>query len=900
KDSSGDGFKPSREEEKKNVGDPGNEDNEVLSTKEPRVNQEKDSNVNSINNINTLSPTANAVGIKDNAVDKNIVYGCANDPNMPNLEEIVYSDDDEDFGAEADMTNLDTNIPISPITTRIHKDHPVEQIIRDIHSTPQTRMMTKSVTDHEPKKQVWTLVDLPNGNRAIGTKWINRNKKDEKGIMVRNKARLVTQSYTQEEEIYYVEVFAPVDRIEAIRLFLAYASFKDFIVYHMDVKSAFLYGKIEEEVYVCQPLGFEDPEFPTDFIRKEMCTEFEKMMHKKFQMSFIGELLFFLGLTPMETSKPLIKDENTEDVDVHLYRSMIGSLMYLTSSRPDIMFAVCGCARFQVTPNISHLHAVKRIFRYLKGQPKLGLWYPKDTPFNLEAYTNSDYAGASLDRKSTTGGCQFFRSRLISWQCKKQIVVANFNTKAEYVAASNCCGQAYTYYCQLKVNAASYKLTTVIDVNVVEGWATAMAKNINREAQIHAKVDGKKVIISKETIRKDLKFEDEGRVDCLSNEVIFEQLPLMGYENLSLKLTFYKEFFSQQWKFLIHIILQCLSAKTTAWNKFSSTMASAIIFLATNQNFNFSKYIFDSMVKHLDSGTKFLMFPRFVQVFLDKQVDGTSKHNAIFVIPFHIKKVFRNMKMRKYKHMKTRRKDIELPQTSVPTKVFGDEDVYEDMYDSMERATTTATGLDGEQDMGSGISAEEQSLDEEDASKQGRNIADIDADVETTLVDETTEDQGRSRTKEKKKMVEPEMPLKKKAQISLDEELAFKLQAEQEEERIAREKALKANITEWDDVQALMDTDYELAARLQEEEQRELTIEEKSRLFVELMYKRKKHFTKLTAKKKRRKPPTKAQKRNQICVYLKNMAGFTHSQLKNKSFDEVQKAFDKTMSWICT
>ncbi|GJX17478.1 putative ribonuclease H-like domain-containing protein [Tanacetum coccineum] len=145
--------------------------------------------------------------------------------------------------------------------------------------------------------------------------------------------------------------------------------------------------------------------------------------------------------TPMETSKPLLKDAEAEDVDVHLYRSMIGSLMYLTASRPDIMFVVCACARFQVTPKVSHLHAVKRIFRYLKGQPKLGLWYPKDSPFDLEAYTDSDYAGASLDRKSTTGGCQFLGRRLISWQCKKQTIVANSTTEAEYVAAASCCGQ---------------------------------------------------------------------------------------------------------------------------------------------------------------------------------------------------------------------------------------------------------------------------------------------------------------------------------------------------------------------------------------------------------------------------------------------------------------------------
>ncbi|GKA78572.1 hypothetical protein Tco_0785109 [Tanacetum coccineum] len=143
----------------------------------------------------------------------------------------------------------------------------------------------------------------------------------------------------------------------------------------------------------------------------------------------------------MDIEKPLLKDSDGDDVDVHIYRSMIGSLMYLTSSRPYIMFAVCACARFQVTPKVSHLHAVKRIFRYLKGQPKLGLWYPRDSSFDLVAYSDSDYAGASLDMKSTTGGCQFLGCRLISWQCKKQTVVATFSTKAEYVAATSCCGQ---------------------------------------------------------------------------------------------------------------------------------------------------------------------------------------------------------------------------------------------------------------------------------------------------------------------------------------------------------------------------------------------------------------------------------------------------------------------------
>nr|GFA95981.1 hypothetical protein [Tanacetum cinerariifolium] len=310
KDSPGDGFKPSGEEEKKD-----DEDNKVLSTEDPRVNQEKDVNVNSTNNINTISLTANVASTKNNVVDVNIVYRCADDPNMPNLEEIVYSDDDKDVGAEANMTNLDRNIPVSLIlTTRIHKDHLVDQIIRDIHSAAQTRRMTKSVTDQEPKKQVLTLVDLSNGKRAIGTKWIYKNKKDKRDIMVRNKARLVADGYTQEEGIDYDEVFAPVARIKAIRLFLAYASFKDFVVYQMDVKSEFMYGKIKEKVYVCQPPGFEDLKFSDRVYkvekalyglhqaprawstRKEMCIEFEKMMHKKFQMSSLRELTFFLGL----------------------------------------------------------------------------------------------------------------------------------------------------------------------------------------------------------------------------------------------------------------------------------------------------------------------------------------------------------------------------------------------------------------------------------------------------------------------------------------------------------------------------------------------------------------------------------------------------------------------------
>ncbi|GJV75423.1 putative ribonuclease H-like domain-containing protein [Tanacetum coccineum] len=505
-------------------------------------------------NINTVSPTV-TTDRSNGSQTKLGMFSLGGSATLEATHADLFGDE-----TEMDMSNLTTSyqVPTTP-NTRIHKDHSLDHVIGDIQSGVQTRGMTKNTNEHgfisavyegkthedlhtclfacflsqeEPKRiakalsdpawveamqeellqfklqKVWILVDLPKGKRAIGTKWIFRNKKDERGIVTRNKARLVAQGYTQEEGIDYDEVFAPVARIEAIRLFLAYASFMGFMVYQMDVKSAFLYGTIEEEVYVCQPPGFEDPDYPdkvykvvkalyglhqaprawygtlakylldngfqrgkidqTLFIKKqkgdillvqvyvddiifgstnkELCTEFEKLMHDKFQMSSMGELNFFLGLqvkqredgifisqdkyvaeilrkfgftdvrtasTPMDTEKPLLKDSDGDDVDVHLYRSMIGSLMYLTSSRQDIMFAVCAWARFQVTTKVSHSYAVKRIF--------------------------SDYAGASLDRKSTTEGCQFLGCRLISWQCKKQTVVASSSTEAEYVAAASCC-----------------------------------------------------------------------------------------------------------------------------------------------------------------------------------------------------------------------------------------------------------------------------------------------------------------------------------------------------------------------------------------------------------------------------------------------------------------------------
>nr|GEZ15593.1 uncharacterized mitochondrial protein AtMg00810-like [Tanacetum cinerariifolium] len=525
-------------------------------------------------------------------------------------------------------------------------------------------------------------------------------------------------------------------------------------------------------------------------------------------------------------------------------------LTIVVNSRPDIMFAVCACARFQVTPRVLHLHAVKRIFRYLKGQPKLGIWYPKDSPFNLEAFLDIDYARASLDRKSTIEGCQFLVKRLISWQYKK------------------------------------------------------------------------KVIITEASIKRDLRFEDEGGVDCLSKKVIFKQLTLMG-----------------------------------------STMTSAIICLATNKKSNFSKYIFDNMVKHLDGRVKFLMYPRFVLVFLDNQVEGMDIHNAIFVISSHTKKVFANMN-REGKDFFGKVLNLEEAKNAQAKEIASLKKRVKKLKQKRKSRTLGLKRLTKVRSSRRVESLTKASLgDQEDASKQGRLIDNIDQDVEVTLVDDT---QGRmneedmfgvndldgdevvvdvlanekvkqsvkvienevstadpvttagevvtstdievttaattpqifkdeltlaqtlvkikaakpkaittaattvtaasTRPKEKEivmqepsetplpkpiissqkpsqakdkgkgKMVEPERPLKRKDQIIMDTEIAKNLKAQMQaklevDERLARLKEEETNIAlvaEWDNIQAMMDADCELAARLQEEERGELSIEKKS------------------------------------------------------------------------
>nr|GEV46065.1 reverse transcriptase domain-containing protein [Tanacetum cinerariifolium] len=334
-------------------------------------------NTNSTNLLNVVSTPVSVVGPLRALNDDEPSY--PDDPLMPHLEDIFSSPSEgiftnssyDDEGVVTNFNNLETTVNVSPTpTTRIHTIHPKTQILGDPMLAVQTRSKVKKNSEAHAF--------------------------DERGVVVRNKARLVAQGHRQDEGIDYDEVFDPVARIEAMRIFLAFASYMGFIVYQMDVKSAFLYGTIDEEVYVTQPPGTVDSKFPNKVY---------KVVKALYELHQAHRACVKTASTPIETQKPLVKDEEAADVDVHLYRSMIGSLMYLNASRPDIMFAVCASSRFQVTPKTSHLQAVKRIFRCLKGQSKLGLW------------------------------------RLISWQCKKQTMVATSTTEAKYVAAAHCCRQ---------------------------------------------------------------------------------------------------------------------------------------------------------------------------------------------------------------------------------------------------------------------------------------------------------------------------------------------------------------------------------------------------------------------------------------------------------------------------
>ncbi|KAJ9542626.1 hypothetical protein OSB04_029132 [Centaurea solstitialis] len=699
----------------------------------------------------------------------------AGDQTVETLSQPQSPQSNESTPEQADTNLSDSLQEEAAYQTRTQKNHPSTLVIGDMESPMLTRHKSKQtgvlnphlsliscfLSQEEPKKahdamkdpswieamqeellqfvlqHVWDLVDLPNGHRAIGTKWIFRNKKDKRGIVIKNKARLVAQGYTQEEGIDYDEVFAPVARIEAIRLFLAYASFKNFKVYQMDVKSAFLYGKIEEEVYVFQPPGFEDLRYPdrvyklnkalyglhqaprawydtlstyllendftrgvidkTLFIKREkqdillvqiyvddiifgstkssMCKEFEDLMHKKFKMSAMGELTFFLGLQVAQKEDGIFIHQSKYVKDI-LHKFGFSDVKPASTPMETHKHLTVDPEGQEVQPKDSHLQAVKRIFRYLKGHSKFGLWYPHDSPFDLIAYIDSDYGGANMDRKSTTGGCQFLGSRLVSWQCKKQTSVSTSTAEAEYIAAASCCSQVLWIQNQMldygltflntpiyidnssaiNHNRVAYlkkddsnedfheiidfltssHIATAITINptIYKGhmqqfWTNATSEELNGVPTISSKVGGRRLSITEAKIRAHLHLDDLNGITSFSISDLFENLKMMGYEGTIGNLKLDKSKFSPQWKFLVHTLIHSISKKSTSWNEFSSTIAYALICLANNQRFNFSKMIFDDIVSHIKAplpktSKELFLYPWFIQAFINAELPGLA------------------------------------------------------------------------------------------------------------------------------------------------------------------------------------------------------------------------------------------------------------------------------------
>nr|GEX51948.1 ribonuclease H-like domain, reverse transcriptase, RNA-dependent DNA polymerase [Tanacetum cinerariifolium] len=416
---------------------------------------------------------------------------------------------DDEFGAA--LNNVASTVEVSLVATkRINTIHHQSLILRDHTSAVQTRCKVKQTTtgesafisyiyDQQRDNQTdfqhclfacfLSQVEPSSVAQALeDPSWVDAMQ-EEMGIVVRNKARLVAQGHRQEEGIDYDE---------------------------MDVKSAFLYGRINEEVYVTQPKGFVNPQNPNKVYKVVKALYGLRQAPRAWTTT-----------TPYEAPKPKSKNKSDSPVNVHLYRSMIGSLMYLIASRPDMIFAVSACSRNQVTPTTLNLEAVKKIFNYLKGQPKLGLWYPRESHLVLEAYSDSDYAEANKDKKSITGGCQFLGRRLISWQCKKQTIVATSSTKAEYVAAANCCLQSL--YCSPGSFHFFYCLRVQEGGLVIFKCSTWTRSPELGPPAIQATIDETPYTITEDLVRSQLQLADDGGIDDFPIAEIYSGMDNLGF-----------------------------------------------------------------------------------------------------------------------------------------------------------------------------------------------------------------------------------------------------------------------------------------------------------------------------------------------------------------------------------
>nr|GEW56934.1 integrase, catalytic region, zinc finger, CCHC-type, peptidase aspartic, catalytic [Tanacetum cinerariifolium] len=414
-------------------------------------NQRQQQNTTPLNNHSTPDPTCQVPTQAPfvtsteniNQAETILEYAQGENDEFINIFSTLVQDRGETSTRHVDSSNMHTFYQHHPSEHRWTKDHPLEKVTGNPSQSVRTRRQLESNGEMcmfaltFDRLDVWELVDRPLCKNIINIKWLWKNKRDKENTVIRNKSRLVAKGYTQKEGVDFEESCVPVAQLEVVRLFIAHVAHKSFIVYQMDVKTTFLYGPLKEEVYVNQPDGFVDPYHPDKVYR------LKKALYglKQAPRACVG--------TPMAT-KHLDADLSGTPVDQTKYRSMVGALMYLTSSRQDIMHATCYCARYIAKLTEKHLTAVKRIFQYVKDTIQMGLWYPKDIGFELTAFSDLDHVGCLDSLKITSGGIQFLGSdKLVSWSSIKQDCTSMSSAEAEYVSLFVCCAQVLWMRTQL-------------------------------------------------------------------------------------------------------------------------------------------------------------------------------------------------------------------------------------------------------------------------------------------------------------------------------------------------------------------------------------------------------------------------------------------------------------------
>nr|GEV17294.1 putative ribonuclease H-like domain-containing protein [Tanacetum cinerariifolium] len=550
---------------------------------------------NNTNSFNTASPfntTVNPnfeIARKSSFVDPST---CPDDPDMPELEDIVYSDDEGDVGVKVDLSNLETNISVSPIpTTRVHKDHLVNQIIGNLNSAPQ-KGNPRKYTKHSKIQ--------------VGLKPCKRSFSSLK--CKRNKARLVAQGHTQEEGINYDKVFAPVARIEAIRLILVYASFMGFMVYQMDVKSAFLYETIEEEVYVCQPPGFEDPDYP-DKVYKVVKALYGLHQAPSAWYETLANSLLENGFQRGKIDQTLFKKK--QKGDILLVQVYVDDIIFRSTNKEL-------CNAFEkLMKDKFHISSMGELTFFLGLQVKQkdnGIFISQDK-YVAEILSKFDFR--DVKSASTLLKQRSLYSRIL------MTFVATSSIKAEYVVAASCCAQVL--WIQNYEELASPKQT---DLGKDYSNPFMAGVNIPRCDEDSLRLMELMVFMTK---------------DAAVNLMLLDFLNAHTIQYaLVVNPTIYVSCIKQFWA--TATIKKCVSAKRTACNEFSCSVASVVICLAIGRKFNFSGYIFDSMVRNVDNPSKFLMYPHFLQVIINNQVDDLTSHNTRYTSSSLTQKVFANIR----------------------------------------------------------------------------------------------------------------------------------------------------------------------------------------------------------------------------------------------------------------